>query len=211
MSCSALDDVIDDYCDGRLPADEHAALAAHASTCADCSARLAREEDLRRLLRVWGKVSVPRPDDAWFDATLAAAASRGRLDLRRRWLATACGGLLAAGLAAFLLVADPVADAPAPPVRPDVTLAVATPQTVYLVFATPTRMPGATVTLRLPEGVELDGFPGRRELSWQVDLAAGRNRLPLTLLGRQRQDAALEAILRHGDDSRRFRVTLSVS
>lgn len=209
MSCTALDDRLDDYCDGALPAAERAELEAHVAGCTDCTALVAREDAFRRQLAAWGDATVPLPDDTWFDARLADASARGRLEGRRRWLTTAVGGLLAAGIAALLIVTTPP-KVPGPGL-PNVTMTVATPRTVNLVFASAAPLEGATVTLLLPPGVDLEGFPGQREVSWQVSLAAGRNLLPLTLVGHAPQSAELEAILSHNDDSRRFRLRLSVT
>lgn len=43
-------------------------------------------------------------------------------------------------------------------------------------------VPWAMVTIHLPEGVELDGFPGLRTVQYDTALFKGQNHLPMTLI-----------------------------
>mgnify|MGYP006308402341 CR=1 FL=1 len=65
--------------------------------------------------------------------------------------------------------------------------------------------------MRLPEHVELEGYPGRRELSWETDLTSGSNLLAVPLVARAaRTNGELVTTLRWGDREKRFRVRLRV-
>ena len=51
-----------------------------------------------------------------------------------------------------------------------------------LVFSSAEALDSATLTVTLPAGVELEGFPGQSEITWETSLAEGRNLLPLRLI-----------------------------
>jgi hypothetical protein len=60
-----------------------------------------------------------------------------------------------------------------------------------------------TFTVELPDGVELDGYPGQRRLSWQGPLQEGLNRLTLPLLThRQAREGVLKARIEYAGGGR---------
>lgn len=77
---------------------------------------------------------------------------------------------------------------------------------VRLVFRSPRTLPGVTIDLQLPDGVELAGHEGRSELRWQTDLAAGGNVLELPVIVRQGGGGVITASLSYGQDRRQFSV-----
>ena len=76
-------------------------------------------------------------------------------------------------------------------------------QTVRLVFRSASALDDVTIELVLPEGVELDGYPGQRRLVWQSDLRAGSNLLELPMLVHG-NGGVLTATLNHGAERRQF-------
>jgi hypothetical protein len=72
-------------------------------------------------------------------------------------------------------------------------------------------MESATLTVSLPNGVELAGFPGQSEISWETSLNEGRNLLPLKLIALTPVGGELLARLEHEDRDRVFRLQLDVS
>ena len=94
---------------------------------------------------------------------------------------------------------------------PGVTVTLAEPQTVNLMFSSATALESATLTVSLPDGVELAGFPGQREISWETSLKKGRNLLPLKLIALTPVGGELLARLEHDDRDRIFRLQVNVS
>jgi hypothetical protein len=86
------------------------------------------------------------------------------------------------------------------------TLAPGQAQQVRLTFTSPADLTGVTVHLQLPDGVELVGYSGRRELRWQVDLQAGANALDLPMIMKRGTGGVLTTQLSHGQDQRQFTV-----
>jgi hypothetical protein len=219
VNCKLFQVLLDDHVDGQLDRQTEADMLAHANTCAGCAALRASELGFRRSLQA---LPVPAPEPGFAERVFAAArvtCSRtrppvsGRDERARAWLAA--GGALAASLAIAVAVSvtrEPAAvprntneaALPIAHVQPAATAGV---QPVRLVFRSATALHDVTIEIDLPEGVELEGFPGQRRLTWHSDLSAGSNllELPVRLTGR---GGVLIATLNHGTERRRFEVQL---
>ena len=157
---------------------------------------------------------MPQADSGFYDQALARATHEGSRRQRNRWVMTGFGGAVAAGLAVWL-ISGMLMTAPQMPDLdasiPGITMALEEPSTVNLVFSSTTAMESATLTVSLPAGVELAGFPGQREISWETSLSAGRNLLPLKLVALTPVGGELLARLEHDDRDRVFRLQVNVS
>jgi hypothetical protein len=67
------------------------------------------------------------------------------------------------------------------------------------------------LSLALPHNVELVGYGGRRELSWQTDLREGGNLMQLPLIAHGATKEDLVARLTHGDSAKTFRLKIEVA
>lgn len=211
MTCSKLTNKLDDYIDGLMEQPESAALAVHIKACDDCRRLLASEHALRATLKDYGKFTMPRPATAFFDRALARAAHNGSRRQPNRWVMTGVAGTIAAGLVLWMLgglfLKTPEMPASA---MPAIAMTLEEPRTLNLVFSSPTALADATMTVVLPQGIELKGFAGQRKITWMTSLSAGKNILPLTLIATSPQGGELMATLRHGDDDRTFRVKVRI-
>lgn len=155
----------------------------------------------------------------FYDQAMARAAHEGTRRQRNRWVMTGFGSALAAGLVLWLIggfflttpnLPEPALSEPVASI-PGVTMTLEEPRTVNLVFASKTALTDATLTVTLPDGVELAGFPGQREITWQTSLAEGRNLLPLELIALTPTGGEVLARLEHEDRNRTFRLRIDVS
>ncbi len=169
------------------------------------------DRELLELLRDYGDSSVPRPTEGFYDRAIARAVQEGHKKQRNRWIMTGFGGAVAAAMALWIVsgvfFTTPDIGAPA---LPSVTMAMEQPQTLNLVFSSATPLEDATMTVYLPEGVEIDGFAGQREITWMTSLTEGRNILPLTLIATSPVGGELLATLQHEDDDKTFRLQVTV-
>jgi hypothetical protein len=85
------------------------------------------------------------------------------------------------------------------------------PRTVNLVFASAAALDAATLTVSLPDGIELAGFPGQTQITWQTSLVEGKNFLPLELIALSPAGGEVLARLEHDDRDRTFRLRIDVS
>ena len=170
-----------------------------------------QEQELLELLKDY---PVPEAQAGFYDQALVQAAHQGARRNRNRWLLTGFGSAIAAGLAIWVITAMLMTTPQVPdvdPAIPGVTIALEQEQTVRLVFASAMALDSATLTVSLPEGIELAGFPGQSEITWETSLEEGKNLLPLTLIALTPAGGELLARLEHKDRNRTFRLLVEVS
>lgn len=170
-----------------------------------------QEQELLDMLKEY---PAPDADPGFYDRALVRAVHKGSRRQRNRWMLAGFGSAIAAGLAiwaitAMLMTTPQLPDAE--PAIPGVTIAMEQEHTVRLVFSSAQAMDSATLTVSLPDGIELAGFPGQREITWETSLKEGKNLLPLTLIALTPAGGELLARLEHKDRNRTFRLRVDVS
>ncbi len=161
---------------------------------------------------------MPQAAAGFYDQALARATLISARQQRTRWMLTGFGGAVAAGLAVWLisgmLMTTPLTSATTESMSaaiPGITMTLEEPRTVNLVFASATALDSATLTVSLPAGIEMAGFPGQSEISWETNLKKGRNLLPLKLIALTPVGGELLARLEHDDRGRVFRLQVNIS
>jgi hypothetical protein len=170
-----------------------------------------QDREIQALLRDF---PVAEPDAGFYEQALVRATHEGTRRQRNRWLLTGFGSALAAGIVlwligGFFLTAPDLPEAEAP--IPGVAMTLEMPRTINLVFASKTALDGAKLTVMLPDGIELAGFPGQREITWNTSLVEGRNLLPLELIALTPTGGEVLARLEHDNRGRTFRLHIEVS
>lgn len=204
MNCHDFMDRIEEYLDGSLAAGAREPAATHLSTCISCQQRTARVQALRAALR---DLPIPEPRPEFFTRALIHA-QQSPPARRLRW-PYVTGAALAASLALWLgfgWLLQPAVDKPV-----GVTITLHEPRAVQLAFSAEHELQQATLSIRLPDGVELQGFPGQREVRWQTDLAQGVNMLSLPLVAVSSSGGTLLARLEHGERATEITVPLHVN
>jgi hypothetical protein len=173
--------------------------------------RITEEHELLDLLQDY---PVPEAEAGFYDRALVRAVHRGSRRQRNRWVLAGFGSAIAAGLVIWMITALLMTTPQLPdaePAIPGVTIAMEKEHTVRLVFSSAETLDSATLTVSLPDGIELVGFPGQREITWETSLEEGRNLLPLTLIALTPAGGELLARLEHKDRNRTFRLRVDVS
>jgi hypothetical protein len=206
MNCHHFMDQVEEYLDGSLGAAERENAATHVGGCISCQQRVARIRTLRAALR---DLPVPEPRPDFFPQALAQARQTHHAR-SSRWPYFA-GAALAASLALWLgfgwmPALLQTADGPI-----GVTITLHEPRAVQLAFNAEHELEQATLSIQLPDGIELQGFPGQREVRWQTDLARGVNMLSLPLVAMSSSGGMLLARLEHGERATEITVPLRVS
>ncbi len=171
-------------------------------------------DEERQLLDLLKDYPMPEATAGFYDRALVRAAQVSNRRQRNRWVMTGFGSAIAAGIVLAFVNGLFFNASTVPQIDtsiPGVTMALAEPQTVNLVFSSAEALTAATLTVLLPDGVELAGFPGQREISWETNLAAGKNLLPLKLIALTPHGGEILARLQHNDRDRTFRLRVIVS
>ncbi|HKW39501.1 MAG TPA: zf-HC2 domain-containing protein [Burkholderiales bacterium] len=202
MECQQFTAQLDDYLDGG--ADEPA-MRAHLKGCPECRGVYDHAVAVQAAVR---KLSAPEVHPAFVDRAILRAMRRGAdadRPARHAMLGMALAASLVLGVGAGAYLTLHTA-----PVQ-TVALSVERPETVRMVFTSAKPLRAATVSIVLPENVELVGYGGRRELSWQTDLREGQNLLQLPLIAHGPVKDELRARLSHGASAKTFRLKLEVA
>jgi Putative zinc-finger len=210
MNCEDIQPRLDDYLDGSLDTASATAVRTHVAECESCRRQLA---DSRALIRALRALPIDGPTRGFEDHALARAADSWR-GAGRRVPRLALGTLVAACAAGIVTVVlmGPFGEAPFGDVAPDfpvVDMTVDQPRTINLVFASSSALEDVSLLVELPEGVELAGYAGKREVLWRTSMQAGKNVLPLELVARMSASGEIIAHLQHADRERVFRVFVS--
>jgi hypothetical protein len=229
MNCIEVENQLDDYLDHSCSAErggeqgdgQAAAIAMHIQGCTHCQDELERRHALLNDLR---SLPVPVPASDFFQKAVAVAAeaasdhdhvehNRRRTDSRRSY-STVLTGLAAALFAAVMLgtvvLAPDMGSAPDTGF-PSISLTTNTVTPVKLAFSSENALADARLSLTLPVGVELVGYSGRSDISWNTDLEEGTNVLRLPLVGRTAVSDLLVARLEHSTGTKTFRLHVTVN
>jgi hypothetical protein len=189
MKCTNTIQQLDDYLDDTLPPAEAAGMRRHLEECPACAGELRELSALRReLARLPAPVAAPEVLERLLARAVRTPASPVPLLYRRDvWsrvgLATAAALLLAVGVGVGLKIAGrkPL-DA-----GPQIVLAAQPIQLgpagerIGLMFRSADALHDASISVWLPDDVQIAGRPHVRYLSWHTDLKPGPNLLELPL------------------------------
>ncbi|HZW60573.1 MAG TPA: hypothetical protein VFE85_09770 [Woeseiaceae bacterium] len=185
-------------------------LEAHLESCDDCRAA-ARADDALRILRERPPVAPPA---GLFERVMRRSRLAGKEPPRRSrfWLGAGVGAALAASLTVAVMSLGLRATAPdIPAAAPVFQVVRGEPHDVDIAIDMQRDLTGAVITVALRGGIELDGYAGRRELSWTTDLKAGINRLSLPIVATDDAGGRLMVRVHHGGKERRFAMDVLAS
>ena len=201
MDCRCFALQVDDWLDGRLNVAERQSMQSHVESCPGCRRGYGAAGALRAALRT---LPAPALRPGFAERALAKAAAAPRTGRQAvLGMALAASVVLGLGVAAILFAVRPE------PVQ-TLVLTARQPEDVRLVFNAGKPLPGATLSLSLPENVEIVGYGERRELTWQTDLGEGGNLLRLPLVAHGPAGGELVARLSLGASSWTFRLRIKV-
>lgn len=175
-----------------------------------------QDQEDREITALLKDYPMPSATANFYDQALVRATHEGTRRQRNRWMLTGFGSAIAAGAAlwivsSFLFTSPDMTGTEAAPALPTITMTLEEPRTINLVFASKEPLDTATLTVLLPPGIEMQGFPGQREVIWQTSLNAGKNLLPLKLIATSPLGGEVLATLEHDDRGRTFRLRVDVS
>ena len=210
MTCQSIVPKLDDYLDGSLDRAETAEVEDHVGGCVSCRDLIERAGELRRIV---AKLPIAGGGPDFLERALVAAAGESEPGRVRRGRPRRHLGAIAAGLAIFTVLGWLLREPMVEPVSvgvAQVALAVEEPRTVNMVFASVEAVDGVSLTVSLPEGIELARYPGRNRVEWSTRLQAGNNVLPLELVALSGVGGELVATLRGDGKEKVFRIGIAV-
>jgi hypothetical protein len=207
MKCSEIIERLENHVDRLLPLPEADAIDRHVALCDNCRRALEAEHAFRALLRAQ---PVEGPRSGFLRRALVAAARTEAARHRRGFVVGFTSAAVLALLAWFLVIPARTPVTPEAPAVPEVRMALHEVKSVHLVFHVPREIADSTMSLELPEHVELQGYPGRRTLTWQAPLKSGANSLTLPIVAQQAASGDLKVQISYESKLQVFQVRLNV-
>ena len=205
MTCTRLQNQLDEYMDEALSQSQHLELEHHVQDCVDCQAVLESEQLIRKGFK---QLPVSGPSETFLnDAFAAVRVVRSETPTTGFKFVAAIAASLALMFAVVLTQLPEDSGAS----LSGVTMAVNQPQTVNLMFASAEALEDVTLIVELPDGVEVAGFAGRKTLRWRTSLREGKNVLPLELVAKESTAGEVVAFMKHGDKEKTFRLRVKVT
>ncbi len=223
MACEITKNKIDDYIDNSLLNAELVLIDHHIKSCAECRQQVAQARRLAMALR---ELPVEDMEPGFASQAIASAinhhtAPASKKQHHRGSFIAGFSTALAASVALVMVVAllpnslNPISGPGGLPLAQStlsiaqISIEIDQPQTVNLVFNTQSALQGATLTIALPEYIEIDGMPGQRQIEWQTDLQKGRNILPIPLLATASASGELIASVEQDGKIKTIRIQLT--
>jgi len=212
MNCTDIDRLLDDYLDQDLLLHEKNSVELHIRNCTACQQSLKEAEAVREAL-----VSLPFVEaSSDFESNVFDEVRKqnqgGQHD--RRFLN---GFVTALAASVFLWVVSPVFSPMifAPQESHDgsnvISVAMNETRPVRLLFEAPGDIAQVSLSIELPANVELNGYPGRSQLSWNTSLKKGQNVLALPINAIEAGQGELVAHLSYGDKTKTYRLILKTT
>jgi hypothetical protein len=208
MNCDNVKKYIDDYFDRSLSANDEKNVMDHLVECSHCQDLYQQEKEFRLALE---GLSVPPPSQGFSERVFRNTVETSRRQLRRRsWLST--GGAVAAGLAIWFMVGMP---GESPQLQqqnvPMTTMNLHASKTIKMILHASQNLKSATVTVELPEHIEIEGFPGKRSISWDTDLYKGKNLLALPVVAKTTGKDQMITRIEHESKSKLLKMEMLVN
>jgi hypothetical protein len=227
MNCKQFQALWTEWQSRELNAGQAGLMADHGRNCADCRHY---NNQMATLLDLLGGLPAPAAASAGFSQKLFSHVRTDKIPRSaggKRHYAIAAALLI--GFTAGLLVQPALsppkntthmtAEAPAPRIGAEtelhvheVSLPLKGIKEVRVAINTRREISDAILTLELPSGVEIAGYPNQRQLRWQTGLKNGRNHLTLPLRAYQAvADGVLKARVDYDGRQQELTVILNTS
>jgi len=217
MKCTELQKYLDDYLDDEMSLGQQKAVEAHMKYCATCKQALQTHQMIREALR---SLPVEKASPDFEEKVFAAVRNQhGQHGVHNKHsgnrftagFATAAVAGLALWFASTVYTPQFDGEAPQASNPQIINLAMNQARTVKLVFDAPTDLTGVTLSVALPENIELEGYVGQKQLVWQTDLSKGQNILALPVIAIGNGQGELVAELSYGDKTKQFHIVLKTA
>ena len=213
MQCAELHKHIDDRLDKQLSEMECAGMDHHLAHCTDCRSAFAEEKAMREAL-----MDMPVPDvSVGFAARAlrraAAANAVSHHPVRNRAFMGGFAAALVAGIVLWFVsgVYGPNGGlATSQPQLAELSISLHETRRVKLSFNAPEDIEKVRVSLVLPEHVELEGYPGRKQIAWFTNLRKGDNVLTLPLSALHSDKGVFTAKIGMGEAAKKIQFYLNV-
>lgn len=224
MNCTDTQQYFHEYIDSLLSTDKTQSVRAHLDECSVCSEKIKKEQELRDILR---KLPVEPAQEGFFSRVVERAVSQGQQQKqqfeqdkrhKRQGFLQGFSVALAASVCFWIVltllpqgILSGTGSSGTTADQSGLRIALHDTHDLNLAFYSHKKIANATVSLFLPQNVALVGYPGEKQLTWQVNLVKGDNRLSLPIKGVSLASGELIATIAHGQRSKLLKVNIRIT
>ncbi len=207
MNCNEAQWQFDEYRRGGLKGDARCDVDVHVTGCQSCKKVMAEQLHLNEQLRALPFVPM---SEGFADRAMRRAVSHHLEQRHRVAFYKGFSSALAAGLLLWLAVG---LISTKDTVQPEQVISIALQETLELklAFHSVKALENATISIQLPDNVQLVGYEGRQTLEWQANLNQGDNMLRLPIRALRAEGGQLVAQVRHAQQNKTIKIRLNVS
>ncbi len=207
MNCTQFNKMLDNYIDGTLLTIQLSHVQSHLITCGHCQKSYTQAKELITALK---DIPVPPAKAGYEKRVLSFLHTHSDKHVHKHnGFTTGFSTALAASFALWLFFSPLSFFSDNTENLNTVNLFVQKKQTVDLVFNLAKGLPEATLTIKLPEKIEVAGYAGKRQLSWKTSFKKGANRLALPIISREASSGMLIARLTNNGITKTFRIQIN--
>lgn len=207
MNCTDINKLKDDYLKGLLPVLQHTAIEQHLLECESCNTRIVAS---RKILEALKSLSTPEPRKGYTDDLFKEVRKQYPEKSPRHFVA-GFATAMAAGFALWFVSTLLEVQQQTLPALNEMTVSLNTTQSVRLVFDAPDDYGLITLSLKLPENIELKGYAGQSELSWDTSFSKGNNILTLPIKAVTKGSGKLIARVSYGDKLKVYHLVIKTA
>lgn len=203
MNCTQTQHNLIAYVRGQLESVQASALIGHVTQCKLCRGKL---EEERLIQDMFQRYSIPaaRPD---FESRILHKVTQAH-DRKTHFNK----GLITALAACLLIWVSVIVVKPTISNEvhvPHISLKVNEVKQVRFTFNAPKDFNKVTISLQLPKHIELEGYPGEKELRWETALSEGANLLTLPVIATHARSGKIIARISNGKDFKEFKISMN--
>lgn len=154
---------------------------------------------------------VEPPEEGFFDTVVEETVISTHRNESRFRATAGIGGVIAAGLVVWLVLALPTGMPGMPESTLEtVTISMNVEKTFRISFESKQELQAAAISVELPEGVEVVGYEGRDSVRWTTTIQPGTNILKLPLVVRSGVGGGVVARVEHEGKEKTFAFAVKV-
>ncbi len=207
MNCTQFQSMMDDYIDSTLSTIQLSHFQAHMNQCSTCHNSFIKALSLAAALK---DIPVPPVKTGYEQRMLKFLENKPAQKTHiQNWFITGFGSAIAATFTLWLTFSSLSIFSSNAENMASINLFVKKEQTVDLIFNLPNELAKATLTIELPDKVEISGYPGKRQLSWNTSFKKGSNRLALPIIASEANKGILIARLKTKGSTKIFQIKIN--
>lgn len=209
MNCKDINIHKNEFFEGQLSLLQQRAFEQHLVECSSCGTAV---NDMRKIQAELYNLAIPEPDNRFVESIFKEVHRQypetSYRTLKAKPFVAGFSTAIAAGLVLWFLSTLFIVQQQTI-TRPDeMMISMNTTQSVRLMFDSPSDLEQVTLSIDLPENIELSGYSGQSELSWTTSFEKGKNILSLPVIAIEQGEGELIAQLKYGDKVKVFNLRI---